>query len=262
MENILEYLEISIVEYCNLNCKGCSHFSPLANSDDFVELDEFKRDVVRIAELLPHIYKIRLLGGEPLMHPNLNEVIEFTRQWYPYSEIHIVTNGLLLLKREKDLENWVKNRVCIDISLYPPTMKIKKDIEKLLTQYKIEFKFTDPITEFRRRMDLSGSGNVEEAYMNCMIGKNCKYLYRGKISGCPAPNVVKLFDRTYGYNLSCESDMIDIYSINLTTSELIKKLHEPLETCKYCGVLETFPWENSVNGHKKEDWLVTGESNA
>lgn len=259
MEDVLEYLEISIVEYCNLNCRGCSHFSPLANKNDLVRLEEFKRDLVRIAELLPHIYKIRLLGGEPLLHPNLNEIIEFTRQKYPYSEIHIVTNGLLLLKRKSDLEKWSDNKVYIDVSLYPPTMGIKNTIEELLAEYSIEYRFTEPITEFRRRMDLSGTNNAEEAYRNCMIGKNCKYLYRGKLSGCPAPNVVKLFDRAYGYHLSCDTDMIDIYTTDLTTEELIDRLNEPLEVCKYCGVLETFPWGKCINQCEKDDWLITGK---
>ena len=34
MEYVLKYLEIAIIESCNLNCKGCSHFSPLAGSKD------------------------------------------------------------------------------------------------------------------------------------------------------------------------------------------------------------------------------------
>lgn len=257
MENALEYLEIGIVEYCNLNCKGCSHFSPLAYKSDFIAVNEYEMDIKRMASLVPIIYKIRILGGEPLLHPNLNEIIDITRQYYPFTEIHVVTNGLLLTRIKDDLSTWAKKDIFVDISMYPPTQLIKNEIEELLQSNKINYSFTELILEFRKRMDLSGDSDIEKAYKQCVVGNNCKYLYRGKLSGCPAPNVVRLFDRAFNHKLSCEDDMIDIHATQLSTDEVLEKLNRPLQMCRYCTQPVNFMWENNLHEHKEKDWLVT-----
>jgi len=47
----LNYLEINIVDQCNLNCKGCAHFSNICDNN-FVSLDKYKHDLEMIAETL------------------------------------------------------------------------------------------------------------------------------------------------------------------------------------------------------------------
>ena len=89
----LNYLEINIVDQCNLNCKGCAHFSNICDNN-FVLLDKYKHDLEMIAEKFC-LYNFRLLGGEPLLHPQLSELVDTTRKILPNSRIIIVTNGLL-----------------------------------------------------------------------------------------------------------------------------------------------------------------------
>ena len=65
----MKYIETHIVDHCNLNCRGCSHFSPLAKPY-FKSLDEYKREFERLAEITNHyIQQIRIMGGEPFLHP-------------------------------------------------------------------------------------------------------------------------------------------------------------------------------------------------
>lgn len=40
---LLRYIETHISDKCNLKCNGCTHFSNIAE-DDFVDIDNFKRD--------------------------------------------------------------------------------------------------------------------------------------------------------------------------------------------------------------------------
>ena len=47
---MIQYLEHHIVDHCNLNCVGCSHFSPISNPW-FEDIEDFKRDFERLAEL-------------------------------------------------------------------------------------------------------------------------------------------------------------------------------------------------------------------
>lgn len=61
-----------VTDVCNLNCKGCWHFAPLAtalNKNQRADIEEFERDVKRLSELLDgELAKFSLFGGEPLLH--------------------------------------------------------------------------------------------------------------------------------------------------------------------------------------------------
>ena len=62
---------VDIVDHCNLNCKCCGHFSPLAPKG-FLDINTFERDLKRLHELLyGHIHCFELMGGESLLHPRL-----------------------------------------------------------------------------------------------------------------------------------------------------------------------------------------------
>ena len=63
----MNYLEHHITDHCNLKCRGCSHFSPLAQ-EWFESVEDFKKDFSQLASLMP-VNIIRLMGGEPLLHP-------------------------------------------------------------------------------------------------------------------------------------------------------------------------------------------------
>jgi ABC-2 type transport system ATP-binding protein len=42
--------ETDVVDHCNLNCKSCHHFSPLANQY-FVKTEVFEKDFARLSQL-------------------------------------------------------------------------------------------------------------------------------------------------------------------------------------------------------------------
>lgn len=85
--------EISLADHCNLSCQMCDHFSQLSE-EWLVDLGQLKRDVERMGELFDHeIGAITLLGGEPTLHPDLLEIIRYTRKQFPHTELILLTNG-------------------------------------------------------------------------------------------------------------------------------------------------------------------------
>jgi ABC-2 type transport system ATP-binding protein len=67
----------------------------------FTDLEQYTKDIRTLSKKLA-IRTIRLMGGEPLLHPRVNDFMRVTREAYPHSKIFIVTNGLLLLKMLND----------------------------------------------------------------------------------------------------------------------------------------------------------------
>lgn len=256
MREYLEYLEIPIVEYCNLNCKGCSHFSPLATKDDYMTLQEIQSDLTRLKELVPNIYKIRLLGGEPLLHPELFEILYAVRRVYPFADIRIVSNGLLISKMDNEIFRAIKeNGISFDISMYPPTVKCWGNIKDILDKFGIDYVCTEPITKFRRRMSLNYRNDIERSYKECVVGNKCNCLYKGRIAACPAPFVVRHFNKHFNHQIEAENDWLDIYNKDLTTNSLIEFVNSPLGMCGYCVQPDEFDWE-SKPCQEESDWVI------
>ena len=93
---MINYIETHIVEHCNLKCRGCSHFSGLA-APQFKNLNDFCTEFEALSRLTnKNIHTIRLMGGEPLLHPDVVEFCKITRNLFPNSEIVLVSNGILL----------------------------------------------------------------------------------------------------------------------------------------------------------------------
>src|SRR5215469_18142040 len=79
------------IRRCNLACTYCNEF------DDFsppVPLEEMKRRLDLLADMGTSM--ITISGGEPLMHPDLEEIIRHLRKRGIYAGM--ITNGFLLSK--------------------------------------------------------------------------------------------------------------------------------------------------------------------
>ena len=119
--------EVALAEHCNLNCVGCNHFSPLA-PPSFPNLEEFTRDFKRMSHLFgDRTQQVKLLGGEPLLNPDINRYLRVARECFPQSEIMIITNGLLLPKMGDPFwETCKEGRIVIAPTKYPINFDYKK----------------------------------------------------------------------------------------------------------------------------------------
>ena len=107
-------LEAHIVDHCNLACAECCSLSPLLPAW-LAEPESIGQDLRRAAKVLsPGIFK--LVGGEPLLHPRLIDIIRCVRDANIAPVISITTNGLKLGEMPGDF--W-KQIDALTISRYP-----------------------------------------------------------------------------------------------------------------------------------------------
>ena len=251
---LLPTLETNIVDFCNLNCKGCSHFSNLYQKGEMVSFENFKNDLRQIANNV-HICRLNLLGGEVLLNSKLIEYMIYARDIIPMADIWLITNGLLLLKQKEDFFRCCLDKnIGIDISVYEPTSLIIEDIIKLLQKYGVKYNIRNNKGDFGKNIDLSGSADKEKAMQYCRESK-CHFFREGKLYKCPFAALGNKFFEHFNLNVKFDEGD-DIYDENLNWRELTNKLvNEPIEACKYCGKEERFAWEiskyPSIN-----DWIV------
>jgi len=94
-------VEYNLTEHCNLRCRGCGHASPLL-PEKFASLAAFRADLEALAEAF-HSDELRIVGGEPLLHPQLLDFLREARRINVADRIVLYTNGVLLYKASVEL---------------------------------------------------------------------------------------------------------------------------------------------------------------
>jgi MoaA/NifB/PqqE/SkfB family radical SAM enzyme len=229
--------ETHLADHCNLNCKGCDHFSPLANKK-LHDLDIFEKDCRRISELTKgRIEMLGLLGGEPLLHPDINKFMDVARKYFKSCKILITTNGTLLLKQDEIFwRNCRKNKVSITVSGYPVQLDVSA-IKQKASEYNVKM-YTPGIakTMYKFPFDIEGKQNAEESFKKCFHSNTCIFLEDGKLYTCPMIPTIKHFNQYFNKKLEVsEKDYIDIYKAQ-NIKEILDFLCHPVPFCRYCRV--------------------------
>ena len=250
----LPYLEFHVADHCNLNCKACEHYSGLVKEPRFTNLEKFTRDFERLHELIDDLGMIRILGGEPLLNPELNEYIKLSRRLYPQANIRVVTNALLLPKMpEEFFETLRRCNATIDISFYPPLESKMPAIKSLLEEKRVQFHIGPLYKKFTCKQTLIPHDYPREIFLQC-VQANCHNLYDGKIAACFLPFTTKYFNAYYGKNLP-EDGALNLYDETLTTEKLKAHLLTPFERCRYCTPPVEVEWSTIKNPSPISDWV-------
>lgn len=251
------HLEIHIVDRCNLNCKGCTHYAPISNKQT-VSLDGIKQDIRRLSELFDNIIECWLLGGEPLLEPDLlRDVITEFRKYFPKTDLSITTNGLLIPELKQDDIDIIKsNNVTMMISDYTATNQMREQIKARFESEGISYTIGKPRQDFHVMKIETPSFKPDRMNDRCVISE-IAYLKNGKLSKCPESLLVKKMDEAFGTSVYC-ADEIDIYK-EKNAWDIFTKLINPIASCAYCNYpsREYRPWEPFGSElPRKEYWLT------
>lgn len=239
----LGYLETHLVDHCNLNCRRCSHFAPLSGPK-FVDSEAFACDMSRLGELFSNIRVIRLMGGEPLLHPEVTRFMAVSRQCFPRARIYIVTNGLLLLRMTDAFWTACRvNRVAVDLTVYPPLQKEVADIRERCKKERVALR-ESPNSAFCVRMNLRGDSPPRAAFSRCRNLFFCPTLKGGKLFVCAPAAYVALFNARFGARVP-QDQGISLQGSAVSGRSIIRALNRHVEMCRFCALKpEIVPWEN------------------
>lgn len=252
-DSYLSYLEYHVADHCNLNCKYCTHYSPLVNEPVFTDFPSFCRDLEQFKIHINDVGVIRILGGEPLLNKELPDFIKYTRKLFPASIITVVTNGMLLDRIDEQLIKAMQENIAFfHISYYPPLEGRIDSVKKMLVENNIAFTITPKIDKFNKTQCLEHNNN-EDFFYDCFQA-TCTCLHQGKVAPCYAPFTSKYFNKAYDQKLPTDEG-IDIYAEALTTEELKLQLLYPLKRCGYCINGQACDWEIIGTNSKLEDWV-------
>lgn len=235
---VIGYLETNIIDQCNLKCAGCTHFSGIASGKREIE------NIISDIEMLKKctVLNFRLLGGEPLLLPELDLIIIKAREILGKKcKIEIVTNGLLIPKLNKKIISIIKMYdVKMNISLYEPTNAMLEEIICVLENENISYCINDEGTEERRVIEkfhtcltCNRDNNGKLASSVC-YNNGCAFLRDRRIYRCAYPGLIKFANEKFMLNLNVSpEDYID-GEVSLEWKD-IKKISQSVPFCNYCS---------------------------
>jgi cyclic pyranopterin phosphate synthase len=247
--------EINAVDHCNLSCLDCNHAAP-GIKERFSDPKAVSRDLSILAKCYrPRLIKV--LGGEPLLHPNLKLIIDAVRESKICDNVLLLTNGLLLGETPDEIWDAVDG---IELSVYPNTAITKKDMSwfrrKGLEHGTCVRAFY--YEHFRVTMSMVGTDDsrlTRRIFETCKLGNEwgCHSIHNGYFYRCPQS--IYISQVVNDSDLSQTSDGFRIEDSVDFKCELYRFLNSknPLKSCRYClGNIGKFRTHKTV---ERGDWL-------
>lgn len=258
-ENNMEYInvvQIMTVDQCNMNCSGCSHFSCLVDKEKEYDKDKFKQDLIRLKEVIKGVGVFSFVGGEPLLHSNLIQMILDIKDIFKEATISIITNGLLLNNMSEEFWKTVEdNDVFLDVTYYP-AMKKMDDVHRVLDYKSVRYKIWPERTVFMKRLNPKGDSDAKTTWDFCRE-RSCVTMRDGKIATCYMPITIDYFNEHFGTKIDMLDSIVDLYNPKLTGKELVKKMTSYQNACRYCHEDVPREWSrcSKPNDAVMEDWI-------
>ncbi|MBM4192186.1 MAG: GTP 3',8-cyclase MoaA [Gammaproteobacteria bacterium] len=122
-------LRISVMDRCNFRCPYCMPQQTFQDGYRFLKSTERLAfdEIVRLARLSASlgVRKLRITGGEPLLRPNLSDLIGDLSTLPGINDIALTTNGVLLAKYATELKAAGLSRITVSLDSLDPKVFAK-----------------------------------------------------------------------------------------------------------------------------------------
>ena len=260
---ILPFVETMITQVCNLSCSGCTNYSDVQH-EGYVTWEEGKSQIEGWLDRVD-IPDFGIMGGEPMINPEVNMWIQGVRDLLPTSQIRFTTNGTLLHKNldiidllsdvgncvfkitvhEKDTN--VEDAIKIIFGKYKWNTVTEYGINRYITDNGFRFQINRPRTFLKTYQgnysNMAPHNNAPQDAFDICCQQTCPLLYKGKIYKCSTSGLLKeTLEKFNNPNWEVwESYITEGIDANCSTEELqtfINDFGHANELCSMCPSIE------------------------
>lgn len=241
-------LEFVVTDYCNLNCRGCTHYSPLA-AKEFTPIESLRRNMAHLGRVCgTDVESVYLIGGETLLYPDIIAAMEALRESFATQKLYIFTNGLMIPR--------------LDDAFWATAARL--DIILAITRYPIRFDYDAAIalcaskgvrTEvfgdrsmkdsfYRFALDPAKKQNKRIAHFKC-FNRGCVSILGERLYPCSISACVGHLNKACGTDFRhTEADSLKVDEIK-SAAEIRRLRDNPVPFCGYCRAPQTVPYAPS-----------------
>jgi organic radical activating enzyme len=252
---VFPHVDIYLTKSCNLKCEHCSSFNPLRSgiySKEFI-LNSINQWSARICP-----QTILLLGGEPLLHPEYEEIVLTARNAWKQSSVIIITNGLLLPKvRDEFLKLMSENTIEFRISKHIDTENYNKHLKEAINRLKqlgVKYEIVESHKSWISCHSLNADGvplspnSIPQKSWTGCLSKYCIAISGNQLCRCSIIlNMIQAVTEKIlpiaEFKEVCNHKLVSIEDSN---EKILRYLHEGvLKECRFCP-------ENFINIEAKQ----------
>ncbi len=250
-------VEFVLTDYCNLNCRGCTHYSPLA-AKEFADLDQTERAMQHIARVCGNkLKKVYLIGGETLLYPRLAEAIEALARNFKTQELYVFTNGLLIPRLSHETwDAFKKNNVIMAITRYP----IKFDYDAAIDLCRQKGVRTEIFGDrsmadsfFRFALDPAKKQNGKIGHFKC-FNRGCISVIGTKMYPCSISACVGHLNKACSTDFKHEKGDYLVVDEITDVNQILALRDSAVPFCDYC-ILPPSSVEYAPSQRKKSEWV-------
>ena len=236
-----ESFEIHVAEHCNLKCRDCCNISPF-NAKKFMSLEEVAEICTFVnRHLQPDVFKVA--GGEPTLHPQLDEILQTIKANCPGTVVRVISNGLLM-HRMTDL--FWQHIDQLTISHYvsaPVKPHLLNQIKRKARQYEVvlNIKYIDQFNEIFVDDAITDTTRVQQIYNDCWMRHRCLIVRNNHFYKCTRASYMDEFLTTKGKpTIAGNSSYTAEDGIAINDPDFNAKAlaylnsEQPLLSCEYC----------------------------
>jgi len=232
-----------INQKCTLSCTHCGQYINHYQKKDQINFthEDIKREIDWIFDAVDVIGYVSIIGGEPFMHPQLAEVIDYVLNKANYGVIGITTNGICEISDDFLRKYTESGKVRLIFSDYTEALSenqrklFNKNVKKV-QQSGISYTVGKPIWATPvslLKLNLSESEKITKKE-NCNAKNSCKTVQGGVYYPCTT--TANIGSHRVNEFLSDWVKLDDFCSAEDIRSAIKKVEEQPYyESCDYCG---------------------------
>ena len=232
---IIPRVVLELTTACTLKCKYCNNLMNLYAHPRHIELSALKNSVDAITEAADKVIILEMIGGEPFLYPELEEILQYVINKEKILSVEVTTNGTIVPK-ENVLRILRNEKVTVRVSIYPNSGRIV-ELKSAFDNSKVRYEALDELV-------WTDSGNAEKRnrsehelrnrYWKCGPAYECKTILDGKLFSCA--RAASLYDLGIGRG---EIGFVDLSD----STDLKKKIRDfmlrPYDmACDYCDLTD------------------------
>jgi len=236
----VEAFELHVVEHCNLRCTSCCNMSPYLGEKTLsvAQVEAMCRTMAQHLEV--DVFKI--MGGEPLLHPEISAVIRAIRGTGISRIVRLFTNGLLLHAMDEEFWAALDELTISNYASAPVKPAMVAEIQEKARAHDVVLNIK-PVGAFSEVMSDTRASDQElqRVYENCWLRHRCMVVRNDKFYMCTRAAYADDFHRTLLHGAHPEDHAAALGDgVPLDTPDLGAALHdylnraEPLASCRFC----------------------------